>query len=167
MSPETICARCGDEYELDYGKEPSKYCNDCAQIVVDELSAQLFAATEYAEKVHDIVEEARRLMWRLASVQEGHPAYEFLVMGLPLAKAIAAYDIPLSGIPVREKCIKCGVNDAGPGVTVCDACFDEMFPGRPESGSEGFQPEDRVYRNLADAAGVARPDAVEPKEGEP
>ena len=39
-----ICARCDEEYSLEWGLDPTKYCHQCAHIVVDELEAQLAAA---------------------------------------------------------------------------------------------------------------------------
>jgi DNA-directed RNA polymerase subunit M/transcription elongation factor TFIIS len=36
-----VCARCGEEYSLtEPGLEPTKYCNECAHVVVAELESK-------------------------------------------------------------------------------------------------------------------------------
>lgn len=34
------CARCGEEYSMDFGMEPTKYCDECAHSRVEELEAE-------------------------------------------------------------------------------------------------------------------------------
>jgi hypothetical protein len=50
------------------------------------------ALIDRAVAAEAVVEAARRLMKRSAKIDEKHPAYGFLVMGIPLAKAVAEYD---------------------------------------------------------------------------
>lgn len=59
---------------------------------IGALRQQLAAAVGQAKKAETIINEARRLIERSASIGEDHPAYGFLVMGIPLAKAIADFD---------------------------------------------------------------------------
>jgi len=37
MNEPPVCARCDEEYGLRAGMDPSKYCDECAQILIDEL----------------------------------------------------------------------------------------------------------------------------------
>jgi hypothetical protein len=140
-----ICQRCGDEYELDFGREPSKYCNDCAQLEVERLMVELAKANERAEDwkrrhagaldsvnklldqfkeiidSHDeiqqwlrdcqprqdaanqVVEAARAFIRRSSAVTEEHPVYGLLVMGLPLARAVGAYDAACLDLDEKAK----------------------------------------------------------------
>jgi len=37
MNEPPVCVRCEEEYGLRDGMDPSKYCDECAQILIDEL----------------------------------------------------------------------------------------------------------------------------------
>ncbi len=40
MNEPPICARCEDEYSLEFGLEPTKYCHECAHKLVAELEKE-------------------------------------------------------------------------------------------------------------------------------
>ena len=40
MNEPSVCARCDKEYGLRDGMDPSKYCDECAQILTDELETR-------------------------------------------------------------------------------------------------------------------------------
>lgn len=69
-------------------KKELETCRDAIQ----QLGRERDRAHAKAVATEEIVKEARRLIERSATIDEQHPAYGFLVMGIPLAKAIAALD---------------------------------------------------------------------------
>ena len=52
---ETCCKSCGDEYELRDGCEPTKYCDLCAQKVVERVERELDAAWTELLRLRDVV----------------------------------------------------------------------------------------------------------------
>ena len=68
---ETCCKSCGDEYELRDGCEPTKYCDLCAQKVVERIERELDKATAELEMWRDgnIVREEDRAMMDAARTE--------------------------------------------------------------------------------------------------
>jgi Protein of unknown function (DUF551) len=40
MTEAPVCHSCGDEYRMEFGLEPTKYCNECAHAIVDRLEGE-------------------------------------------------------------------------------------------------------------------------------
>lgn len=78
------------------------------------------------EAAEAIIKEARRLIERSASIGEDHPAYGFLVMGIPLAKALAAFDAHRTIGSARDACAVCG-KTIGPAVWCSVACMEQAI----------------------------------------
>ena len=49
MNEPPTCARCGDEYNLRDGMDPSKYCDPCAQEHISELEPMLKRLRDFIE----------------------------------------------------------------------------------------------------------------------
>ena len=47
-SDDPVCAKCGDEYFLRCGHEPTKYCDTCAQMLVEQAEQRAEAAERIA-----------------------------------------------------------------------------------------------------------------------
>jgi uncharacterized Zn ribbon protein len=51
-----ICERCESEYSLRDGQDPTRYCDECAQVVVEEQAAQIerlrTAISQYADEAN-------------------------------------------------------------------------------------------------------------------
>lgn len=47
-----VCARCGEEYTIEYGDEPTKYCHSCAHIVLEGLEQEFETALD---RIADLV----------------------------------------------------------------------------------------------------------------
>lgn len=61
------CERCGEEYTLEYGCEPTRYCNECAHEVVAELEQ------ERDEVLLPDAERLQRLLSALAAWRRSKP----------------------------------------------------------------------------------------------
>jgi hypothetical protein len=69
-----------------------------------------------------VVEQARKFIERTADISEQHPAYGFVVMGIPLAKALAALDDALAHAPLEDACP--GIGECHGALKWCDTCGD-------------------------------------------
>lgn len=64
LESERTCAACGEVYDMDFDQVPTKYCNDCAHVKVEELEREL-------QIIRDSDEPAVKLRARAADALEG------------------------------------------------------------------------------------------------
>ena len=53
-----VCQSCGDTYDLHEGCEPSKYCDRCAQKIVEKVEIELITANQ---KINRFTQSQRTL----------------------------------------------------------------------------------------------------------
>jgi hypothetical protein len=73
------CERCGEDYELRYGNEPTPYCDPCAHAVVCELRQQLAEAKEMLSTACSYLTETHKdFHWGWS---EPHHCYGYFRLG--------------------------------------------------------------------------------------
>lgn len=74
-TPDDECARCGEVFDIPVGLDPSKYCNLCAQVLVEERGVSLAAAqsdlARLAKSNAELREALRDLLPWLTPVTDG------------------------------------------------------------------------------------------------
>ena len=57
---EPTCKRCGDDYELRFGEEPTEFCDRCAHLVIDELKERLETLERHVAACKTLIHCAER-----------------------------------------------------------------------------------------------------------
>lgn len=75
-TPDDECARCGEVFDIPVGLDPSKYCNLCAQVLVEERGVSLAAAQSDLARLAKSNAELRAEVERLRAQIEAMPFNE-------------------------------------------------------------------------------------------